>query len=139
MATAQRVMSAGLPVRRLWLSFGPLDCVQYSTREGWFLCESTCAGEDPRSSAGLGWSLAGGARRDDQVRVLDCGRELRGIVSAWIDGWDPGELVVGLRDRRINQRDAMQNELLNLLGARKATVPMKASEASFILQEENAG
>ncbi len=38
----------------------------------------------------------------DKVRVLDHGRELCGIVSAWIEGWDPRELVVALRDRRIN-------------------------------------
>ena len=38
----------------------------------------------------------------DKVRVLDHGRELCGIVSAWIDGWDPRELVAALRDRRIN-------------------------------------
>jgi len=38
----------------------------------------------------------------DAVRVLDHGTELCGIVSAWIDGWTPGELVAALRDRRIN-------------------------------------
>jgi len=38
----------------------------------------------------------------DKVRVLDRGSELCGIVSAWIDGWDPPELVAALRDRRIN-------------------------------------
>ncbi len=38
----------------------------------------------------------------DKMRVLDRGRELGGIVSANIDGWDPGELVVALRKRRIN-------------------------------------
>ena len=38
----------------------------------------------------------------DKVRVLDHGRELCGIVSVWIDGWNPGELVAALRDRRIN-------------------------------------
>jgi selenocysteine lyase/cysteine desulfurase len=38
----------------------------------------------------------------DQVRVLDRGSELCGIVSAWVDGWNPSELVVALRHRRIN-------------------------------------
>ena len=38
----------------------------------------------------------------DKVRVLDHGRELCGIVSVWIDGWNPGDLVAALRDRRIN-------------------------------------
>ncbi|MBA3355278.1 MAG: aminotransferase class V-fold PLP-dependent enzyme [Pyrinomonadaceae bacterium] len=38
----------------------------------------------------------------DKVRVLDHGSELCGLVSVWIDGWDPGELKAALRDRRIN-------------------------------------
>jgi selenocysteine lyase/cysteine desulfurase len=38
----------------------------------------------------------------DQVRVLDRGRELCGIVSVSIDGRHPGDLVAALRDRRIN-------------------------------------
>ncbi|MGH7630006.1 MAG: aminotransferase class V-fold PLP-dependent enzyme, partial [Gemmatimonadales bacterium] len=38
----------------------------------------------------------------DQVRVLDHGSELCGIVSAWVDGRDPSELVTALRNRRIN-------------------------------------
>jgi selenocysteine lyase/cysteine desulfurase len=38
----------------------------------------------------------------DRVRVLDRGKELCGIVSTAIEGWDPGELVSALRERRIN-------------------------------------
>ncbi|MBI3491629.1 MAG: aminotransferase class V-fold PLP-dependent enzyme [Acidobacteria bacterium] len=38
----------------------------------------------------------------DKVRVLDRGTDLCGIVSAWIDGWNPRDLVAALRDRRIN-------------------------------------
>lgn len=38
----------------------------------------------------------------EKVRVLDHGGELCGIVSAWIDGWNPAELVAALRERRIN-------------------------------------
>jgi selenocysteine lyase/cysteine desulfurase len=38
----------------------------------------------------------------NKVRVLDHSRELCGIVSVWIDGWNPSELVAALRDRRIN-------------------------------------
>jgi len=52
------------------------------------------------------WALAGRLREAlgaiDQVRVLDRGSELCGIVSAVIDGCDPHELVVALRERRIN-------------------------------------
>jgi selenocysteine lyase/cysteine desulfurase len=38
----------------------------------------------------------------DRVRVLDRGPDLCGIVSVWIDGWDPPEMMAALRDRRIN-------------------------------------
>ena len=38
----------------------------------------------------------------DQVRVLDRGSQLCGIVSATIEGRDPGELVTALRSRGIN-------------------------------------
>jgi selenocysteine lyase/cysteine desulfurase len=38
----------------------------------------------------------------DTVRVLDRGQELCGIVSVWIDGWDPSDMMAALRDRRIN-------------------------------------
>jgi len=37
-----------------------------------------------------------------QIRVLDCGTELCGIVSAAIDGRDPAALVTALRHRGIN-------------------------------------
>jgi selenocysteine lyase/cysteine desulfurase len=50
----------------------------------------------------LAGRLRGALGAIDKVRLLDHGRELCGIVSAWIDGWDPGELVAALRDRRIN-------------------------------------
>lgn len=38
----------------------------------------------------------------DTVRVLDHGTELCGIVSICMEGRDPAELMVALRDRRIN-------------------------------------
>lgn len=38
----------------------------------------------------------------ERVRVLDHGRELCAIVSVWIDGRDPREILEALRKRRIN-------------------------------------
>lgn len=38
----------------------------------------------------------------DGVRLLDRGAELAGIVTAWVDGHDPDDLVAALRRRRIN-------------------------------------
>ena len=46
--------------------------------------------------------LRGGLGEIEGVRVLDRGRELCGIVTAWVEGWDPDQLVRALRDRRIN-------------------------------------
>jgi selenocysteine lyase/cysteine desulfurase len=38
----------------------------------------------------------------ENVRILDRGRELCGIVSVSIDGWDPQDLLTALRARRIH-------------------------------------
>ena len=38
----------------------------------------------------------------DGVRVLDRGKELGGIVSLWIEGWEPEDLVARLRERGVN-------------------------------------
>jgi len=78
----------------------------------WALVLAT--GEAARYATGVGLekirervrALAGRLREAlrgiDRVRVLDHGAELCGIVSAWIDGWNPSELVTALRGRRIN-------------------------------------
>jgi selenocysteine lyase/cysteine desulfurase len=50
----------------------------------------------------LSGRLRGALSGLDKVRVLDRGKDLCGIVSASIDGCEPRELVVALRDRRIN-------------------------------------
>lgn len=52
------------------------------------------------------WNLAERLREAlraiNGVRVLDRGSELCGIVSVWIDGWEPHELVSRLQQQRIN-------------------------------------
>ncbi len=44
----------------------------------------------------------------DYARVLDRGRELCGIVSVSIHGWEPGDLMASLRERRINTSAQMR-------------------------------
>jgi selenocysteine lyase/cysteine desulfurase len=89
------------------------DAKRFETWEfAWALVLAT--GEAARYTAAVGiekirdrvLTLAGRLREAlgsiDNVRVLDHGKELCGIVSVSIDGRDPRELVAALRDRRIN-------------------------------------
>jgi len=50
----------------------------------------------------LALKLRRGLQAIDRVRVLDRGPELSGIVTVWVDGWEPDELVTALRGQRIN-------------------------------------
>ncbi len=38
----------------------------------------------------------------DRVRVLQRGGELSAVVTVWVEGWEPHDLVAALRDRKIN-------------------------------------
>ena len=51
-------------------------------------------------------------RAIDGVRVLDRGRMQAGIVSVWIEGWEPPELVNRLRARNINTSSQVQTSAL---------------------------
>lgn len=46
--------------------------------------------------------LRAGLDEIDRVRVLQRGGELSAIVTVWVEGWEPHDLVQALRDRRIN-------------------------------------
>lgn len=48
----------------------------------------------------------------DGVRVLDKGRIQAGIVSTWIEGWEPTELVNRLRERQINTSSQVRTSAL---------------------------
>jgi len=41
-------------------------------------------------------------RKMGKIRVLDRGKNLSGIVTIWIEGWNPSKMVLGLRSRGIN-------------------------------------
>jgi len=72
----------------------------------------------------------------DRVRVLDHGRELCGIVSACIDGWDPRELVVALRDRRINTSAQAREYAVIDYDEKGVTASLRVSPHYYNTEEE---
>ena len=68
--------------------------------------------------------------------MLDHGRELCGIVSAWIDGWDPAELVAALRDRRINTSAQIRVYALIDYDEKGVTAALRISPHYYNTEEE---
>ena len=82
------------------------DALRFETWES-ALALVLATGEAARYATSLGLEALAGRLRQalgaiEKVRVLDRGRELCGIVSVWIDGRDPRDLLMALRARRIN-------------------------------------
>ena len=50
----------------------------------------------------LSGSLREALEQIEGVRVLDRGQELGGIVTLWVEGWDPADLVTRLREQNVN-------------------------------------
>jgi len=73
---------------------GTGEAARYATALGIDAIRTRVRALTERLSTGLA-ALAG-------VRLLDVGAERAGIVTAWIDGHDPADLVDALRRRRIN-------------------------------------
>ena len=76
------------------LVLGTGEAARYATALGIDAIRTRVRALTERLSTGLA-ALAG-------VRLLDVGAERAGIVTAWIDGHDPADLVDALRRRRIN-------------------------------------
>lgn len=72
----------------------------------------------------------------DQVRLLEHGRELCGIVSASIDGWDPRELVAALRDRRINTGAQVRESAVIDYDEKGVTASLRISPHYYNTEEE---
>jgi selenocysteine lyase/cysteine desulfurase len=72
----------------------------------------------------------------DQVRVLDRGRELCGIVSAAIEGRDPGELVTALRNRGINTSAQVREYALLDYDAKHVTASLRISPHYYNTEQE---
>jgi selenocysteine lyase/cysteine desulfurase len=72
----------------------------------------------------------------DTVRVLDHGGELCGIVSAWIDGRDPAELVAVLREQRINTNAQKRAHALIDYDDKGVTASLRLSPHYYNTEEE---
>jgi selenocysteine lyase/cysteine desulfurase len=72
----------------------------------------------------------------EQVRVLDRGSELCGIVSAAIDGRDPGELVTALRARGINTSAQQREYALLDYDDKRITASLRISPHYYNTEEE---
>jgi selenocysteine lyase/cysteine desulfurase len=72
----------------------------------------------------------------DQVRVLDRGRELCGIVSAAIEGRNPGELVTALRNRGINTSAQVREYALLDYDAKQVTASLRISPHYYNTEDE---
>ena len=89
-----------------------------------------------RRVIGLGQRLREQLASIDQVRVLDRGSELCGIVSAAIEGRDPGELVTALRARGINTSAQRQEYALLDYEDKRITASLRISPHYYNTEEE---
>jgi selenocysteine lyase/cysteine desulfurase len=123
------------------------DAKRFETFEfAWALVLAT--GEAARYAAAVGLetirdrvrALAGRLREAlgtvDKVRVLDRGRELCGIVSASIDGWNPRELMLALRERRINTNAQIRAYALIDYDDKGVTASLRLSPHYYNTEEE---
>jgi selenocysteine lyase/cysteine desulfurase len=85
---------------------------------------------------GLGQRVRDQLGRIDQVRVLDRGSELCGIVSAAIDGCDPGELVTALRARGINTSAQRREYALLDYDDKRVTASLRISPHYYNTEQE---
>jgi selenocysteine lyase/cysteine desulfurase len=72
----------------------------------------------------------------DQVRLLDRGSELCGIVSAGIEGRDPGELVAALRNRGINTSAQIRVYAVIDYDEKQVTASLRISPHYYNTEEE---
>ena len=72
----------------------------------------------------------------DQVRVLDRGSQLCSIVSATIEGRDPGELVTALRSRGINTSAQTREYALLDYDDKRVTGALRISPHYYNTEEE---
>jgi selenocysteine lyase/cysteine desulfurase len=89
-----------------------------------------------RRVIGLGQRVREQLGSIDQVRVLDRGSELCGIVSAAIEGRDPGELVTALRARGINTSAQRREYALLDYDDKRITASLRISPHYYNTEEE---
>jgi selenocysteine lyase/cysteine desulfurase len=89
-----------------------------------------------RRVIGLGQRVREQLGSIDRVRVLDRGSELCGIVSAAIEGRDPGELVTALRARGINTSAQRREYALLDYDDKGITASLRISPHYYNTEEE---
>ncbi len=112
----------------------------------WALVLATAEAARYASGVGIGsiqrrvFSLAQRARTAlaaiGQVRVLDRGIELCGIVSAAIDGRDPAELVTALRQRGINTSAQIREYALIDYDQKQVSASLRISPHYYNTEQE---
>ena len=70
------------------------------------------------------------------VRVLDQGIEKGGLVSVWVDGWDPPDLVARLRERRINTSSQVRSSALLDYDDKGVSASLRFSPHYYNTEEE---
>lgn len=84
----------------------------------------------------LGKTLRGRLEGLDGVRVLDRGSDLCAIVTVWVDGWEPIQLVQELRKRKINTSAQVRSDAVLHYDERGATGALRISPHYYNTEEE---
>ncbi len=70
------------------------------------------------------------------VRVLDEGKERGGIVTVWVEGWEPIDLMTALRKRRINVSAQTRSSAVIDYGRKGVTGALRLSPHYYNAEEE---
>ncbi|MCZ6758972.1 MAG: aminotransferase class V-fold PLP-dependent enzyme [Gemmatimonadetes bacterium] len=84
----------------------------------------------------LGKTLRGRLEGLDGVRVLDRGSDLCAIVTVWVDGWEPIQLVQELRKRKINTSAQVRSDAVLHYDESGATGALRISPHYYNTEEE---
>src|ERR1700676_3252338 len=104
------------------------EAARYATAVGIELIRNRVSALASRARAGLS--------NIEQVRVLDRGSELCGIVSAAISGRDPAELVTALRARGINTSAQIREYAVIDYDEKQVTASLRISPHYYNTEEE---
>ena len=84
----------------------------------------------------LSTRLRAGLDEIDRVRVLQRGGELSAIVTVWVQGWEPRDLVQALRDRKINTSAQSRTDAVIDYNGKGVTGALRLSPHYYNTEEE---
>ncbi|MBX2822376.1 MAG: aminotransferase class V-fold PLP-dependent enzyme, partial [Rhodothermaceae bacterium] len=84
----------------------------------------------------LSGSLREALGQIEGVHVLDRGQELGGIVTLWVEGWDPADLVIRLRERNINTSSQVRSSAVLDYDDKGVTGSLRFSPHYFNTEDE---